>query len=372
MLLILLPAKPAIRAALRCKDPRLKNYPGNNFGLSKCTKSGVNEAVFHVSGRNGSLREMQLGKFAAYSLNILHTGAANIWTVIKPSHQHKLETVLHRAQSGLDEFDVPKSTPSCSLFVGHQPTFVPKETLKMQLIEYTEVVQQQGEMIIIFPWAYRQGYSIGPNISEEIAYGNDRWGTFLKENLYDHCSQDCLAGESENFNLKRAISPPKGTRSGRWREETPPYLVDVNKIKPLTADDLIRFGRPRHGGLRLPGPRKRKKDAEWQDSGDEALRGVPGQMGKSARVRASEKTRHSITFDTDYEMADDESIRICSSRKKKSRKHAEYSLSGSSPPHPTKARKSSKSEPTMVTPTESCGRKHRRWGRTEPGDDVYD
>ena len=185
------------------------NYFGNRFASSRSTQPGINEPVFHIAGGPGPLFPLQMNKYAAYSLSYHHSGAPTIWTVILPEHHAKLEEVVHIMQARQDSGNSsgrPLEPPACSQFVAHQPMYVPRATLSSYEIEYTEVVQHEGEMVIIFPYAYHQAYVAGPNITEEILYASDRCKIFHREHLYQHCNHNCAAGQPDDFNLTGVFS----------------------------------------------------------------------------------------------------------------------------------------------------------------------
>ena len=76
--------------------------------------------------------------------------------------------------------------------------------------------------MIIFPYAYHQGFNAGPNITEEVMYASDRWEVLHREKLYQHCSRNCAEGKAESFNLdfvKKGILSPRDHRHRRRTEE---------------------------------------------------------------------------------------------------------------------------------------------------------
>ena len=120
----------------------------------------------------------------------------------RPQHHAKLEEVLHTAQDNETLFDRPTAPPTCSQFVSHNPVYAPQATLSSHGIASTEVVQQQGEMVITFPYAYHQVLASGPSITEEMLYASDRCKVFHREGLYQHCTRNCAPGEQDEFDLR--------------------------------------------------------------------------------------------------------------------------------------------------------------------------
>jgi len=142
---------------------------------------------------------MRLGDFAAYTLNYHHAGGPRSYTIIKPSSHQRLEEFICLA---FQQSKNPKP-PSCSQFVSHDMVYVPKDTLIANGIEFTEVTQFEREMLVIFPYAYYQGFNGGANVVEEAMYASKTWEVFHRRELYVKCSKDCLEGD-EDFDLSFA------------------------------------------------------------------------------------------------------------------------------------------------------------------------
>lgn len=240
-----------LRAALQCKDPHIFDLLGNRFASSRSTEPGINQPVFHIAGGKGPLSPLQMNKYAAYSFNYHHSGASRIITVTAPKHFAKLEEFIYIAQNGGTTLGRPWNPPKCSQFVKHQPMYVPHATLSLNGVEYTEVVQHQGEMVIIFPYAYQQAYASGPNITEEVLYASDRCKVFHRENLYHHCSQKCAGRQPDDFDLKlvfhNTLEAPHRSHLGRdyLTSLSPSQSQDASTSQGNDSDS----GRPR----RIPG-----------------------------------------------------------------------------------------------------------------------
>ena len=166
-----------------------------------------------------------MNKYAAYSLNYHHSGAPRILSVIRPEHHAGLEEAIYTEQNTGNLFlSRPSKPPTCTQFLGHQQLYVPRETLSHSGISYTEVVQNQGEMVITFPYAYHQAYTSGPNITEEMLYASDRCGIFYREKLYEHCDFDCAVGQPDPFDIGPVIfdTSSGGRSEGRNRPRGKP------------------------------------------------------------------------------------------------------------------------------------------------------
>ena len=219
---------------------------------------------------------LHMNKYAGYSLNYHHSGASRIITVTMPKHYAKLEEFMSIAQNGGTVLGRPWNAPKCSQFVQHQPMYVPHATLTFNGVEYTEVVQHQGEMVIIFPYAYHQAYACGPNITEEVLYASDRCKVFHREKLYHHCNSNCAGGQPDDFDLKlvfsNTLSTPHRTRSilqFPLNSTSPGQSRDASTSQNDEADNCL----PK----RLPGLKNLDRisdDGEWrppaQDSGQQS------------------------------------------------------------------------------------------------------
>ena len=126
--------------------------------------------------------------------------------------------------------------------------YVPSTTLSSWplRISHTEVVQHQGEMVIIFPWAYHQAYTSGPIITEEILYAGDRCKVFHEENLYRHCSLDCAAGQADDFDIGLVFFDTiSGVRSdGRYRPDQEPSPIVPSASQLSQANQVHASGSP--------------------------------------------------------------------------------------------------------------------------------
>ena len=188
-------AVDGLRQALRCADPKLVDYSGNSLMKSKSRIRGIHSPYFYVSRSEGTPFGMHIEDFAAYSLHYLHAGAPKCWKVVAPKDHAKLEEVMHTFLNSEEKMlssrtDLrPRRPPQCSQFLRHKSVYLPEEFFRLLNVDYTPVVQHQGEMVITFPFAYHQGYNTGPNIAEAIGYASDRWEVFIREGLYENCQK---------------------------------------------------------------------------------------------------------------------------------------------------------------------------------------
>ena len=307
-------ATQEVRNALQCNDPDLQNYSGNRFISSPSTQSGFNEPVFHLSAHSGTMFAMQLGKYAAYTLNYHHSGEPRNYTVIKPKDHEKLEDLIGNATHEHLSTRTPK-TPSCSQFVRHQAMYLPEDALQLQDIDYTTVTQYQGEMVIIFPYAYHQGFNAGANITEEMMYASDRWEVFHRENVYQYCNCNCLAKKDDKFSLdffnQRLLSLRSGHRRCSNRESFSP-LSQESGDSPVASqeEEEISSSCPRRKtratGLRAM-DRVSNEEGEYLPR-DDTSGGRPVLLRKSKRQSAGRKKADMWNVDSIVSDVDDEGL----------------------------------------------------------------
>ena len=187
-----------MRKLFFCNDLGLSSYTGNQLILSGTARKGINRVQFMIADNLGDAFPMQMGQYGAYTLNYHHRGAARHYLIVKPSEFDKVEAhVLHLTKKDTQA----EKTLRCSQFVAHQKIMITSEDLIFQDIGHFKVTQHPGELVIIFPWAYYQGRSDGPNISEQMLYASKRWEVFHREGLYVPCSRQCSAGDDDTFDM---------------------------------------------------------------------------------------------------------------------------------------------------------------------------
>jgi hypothetical protein len=126
---------------------------------------GINYPCLHVGGTDGpSPFMLRMEHSRLYSLEYLHAGAPKFWVVVPPSEQQQLERRLLEHNEGRH--------PPCSQFVRHMSVWVPVEALEHWGIRYVGVEQRCGELVVVAPGAYHQGWNSGWNVAEAVAYAD--------------------------------------------------------------------------------------------------------------------------------------------------------------------------------------------------------
>ncbi|KAL6714777.1 hypothetical protein ACLMJK_008203, partial [Lecanora helva] len=264
-------ATPSLRHNLECADPSLSSFTGNALTSSKTLLStpkfpGISHPLFHLSSCSGTFFPLQITKYATYTLNYHHAGAARCYTIVQPTHHQRLEQMLSLALNP----DDPKA-PKCSQSVSHAQAYIPKDTLRKHGIAFTEVTQFAGELLVTFPFAYFQGFNAGPNITEELLYATERWKHYHRHGLYVPCNKKCDGGP-EAFDLGFARQPvdnddfsddedadvlPSREKNRRWRG--PFYDSSEDEVEESSEDDdeILTFKaryKRRRSAVSLPEP----------------------------------------------------------------------------------------------------------------------
>ena len=135
---------------------------------SRSTSAVTIQSSFRIATGPGPVYPLRASDHAAHLIHYHHSGASRIMTVTAPNDHGKVEKLVDIANQ--------------------PPVYVPRSTLSSCGIDYTEVVQHQGEMVVIFPTAYHQAYTSGPSITEVIVYTSNDCKISQQEDLNHYCA----------------------------------------------------------------------------------------------------------------------------------------------------------------------------------------
>ncbi|KAF8459309.1 JmjC domain-containing protein, partial [Terfezia claveryi] len=133
--------------------------------------TGIHTPYFYFASP-ASVFAMHMEDYAALSINYHHWGAPKRWIICCPADSEKLENLVV-GMLGL-------KTVGCDQFVRHASVFVPTWVLERAGVRFTKVLQENGDMIITFPWAYHEGWNQGLNVAEAIGYGDVDWERWVR------------------------------------------------------------------------------------------------------------------------------------------------------------------------------------------------
>jgi len=216
-------ATDTLRRELGCGDPEFGDYHGNSLQRSSSTKVGVNTPAFDLCNAGGTAWGIQMTEIGAYRLVYLHKGAPRVWTVVEPRAFQRLEDLVARilhlpGSDNVAEDRLLSFAPRCQQFVGHKrqirineeirngtiedpgrTLYFTSKKLEEEGIRFTRFVQYQGEMVVLFPFSYYQGYNVGPNVVESMAYASSRWEVFPTAGLIRQCNRSCYQGKTPSL-----------------------------------------------------------------------------------------------------------------------------------------------------------------------------
>jgi hypothetical protein len=162
-----------------------------------------------------------------YSLNYLHAGASKFWVVVPPSERDRLERRL------LEHYDGAR--PPCSQFVRHMSVWVPVEVLERWGIAHVGIKQRPGDLFVMAPSAYHQGWNAGWNVAETINYGDGASATRVRG--YRHCKPTCPIRRTDIW--PEAIPEPgrqTGLRVWRAGEDS---VLRAKVARAVGVEDLL-------------------------------------------------------------------------------------------------------------------------------------
>uniref|UniRef100_A0A8C6SYF1 [histone H3]-trimethyl-L-lysine(9) demethylase n=1 Tax=Neogobius melanostomus TaxID=47308 RepID=A0A8C6SYF1_9GOBI len=157
-----------------------------------------------------------------YSINYLHFGEPQSWYVVPPDQGKRLEE--------LAKGFFPGSAQSCDAFLRHKMTLMSPSILKKYGIPFEKVIQQAGQFIVTFPFAYHAGFNHGFNCAETTNFATLRWIDYGKQASQCACRQDMVKIPMDTFVRKYQPERYKLWKAGK---DTAP--IDHSKATPEPA-----------------------------------------------------------------------------------------------------------------------------------------
>ncbi|KAK4878252.1 hypothetical protein RN001_010758 [Aquatica leii] len=163
------------------------DYVNEDYGISI---EGVNTAYLYF-GMWKTTFPWHTEDMDLYSINFLHFGAPKTWYAIPPEHGRRLE----RLANGF----FPGSYQTCQAFLRHKMTLISPQILKQYSIPYNKITQEQGEIMITFPYGYHAGFNHGFNCAESTNFACPRWVEYGKRASQCTCSKDMVKISMDTF-----------------------------------------------------------------------------------------------------------------------------------------------------------------------------
>ncbi|KAI9764605.1 MAG: Lysine-specific demethylase 4B [Geoglossum simile] len=161
----------------------LSELPGNQ--LQHLEIPGMSSDYIYL-GAPGSLFTMHLEDYNVHSFNYLRSGEPKRWVVVNPGSRTKFENVIKAT--------FPTIPAACSQFMRHQNLYMSPDFLRRHSIAFAEVTQTPGDMLVLFPFAYHQGYNTGENLALASNYALES-EELLYERGYLPCGGECCPGQ---------------------------------------------------------------------------------------------------------------------------------------------------------------------------------
>jgi len=102
-----------------------------------------------------------------YANNYLHYGAPKNWYCVPPDQGYRLEAVARKL--------FPTWSNACYNFMRHKICMTHPKLLAKYGITVNKVVQEERDMIVVWPHAYHSGFNHGFNIAEASNFGTPKW-----------------------------------------------------------------------------------------------------------------------------------------------------------------------------------------------------
>lgn len=129
-----------------------------------------------------------------YSINYLHHGAPKTWYAIPPEYGKKFEQL---AQSLF-----PNYFAECKNYLRHKMSLISPKLLRRHSIPFNKITQEEGEIMITFPFGYHAGFNHGFNIAESTNFASVRWIEYGKRATYCTC---LFVFKNININIKKYL-----------------------------------------------------------------------------------------------------------------------------------------------------------------------
>ncbi|KAL0277556.1 UNVERIFIED_CONTAM: hypothetical protein PYX00_004798 [Menopon gallinae] len=163
------------------------DYVNEDYGISI---EGVNTAYLYF-GMWKTTFAWHTEDMDLYSINYLHFGAPKTWYAIPPEHGRRLE----RLANGF----FPPNAKSCPAFLRHKTTLISPPILRQYSIPYNKITQEEGEIMITFPYGYHAGFNHGFNCAESTNFAAPRWIEYGKRASHCNCRGDMVKISMDTF-----------------------------------------------------------------------------------------------------------------------------------------------------------------------------
>jgi len=164
------------------------NLPYLYFGMWKATFS------WHVE-------DMDL-----YAVNFLHYGAPKTWYCVPPQYAYKLEQIAQQL--------FPDMAKPCFNMMRHKAVMISPSLLRANGVKVNKMVQEERNIMVVFPHAYHSGFNHGFNMAESTNFAISRWVEYGKR------FRDCVCrGQDDqvSINMNPFVKEIQPDRYQMWK-----------------------------------------------------------------------------------------------------------------------------------------------------------
>lgn len=169
-----------------------------------------------------------------YGVNFLHFGAPKTWYCVPPQYGYKLEQAAQKL--------FPHMSAACYNLLRHKAVMLAPDLLEELGVRVHKVVQEERDMIIVFPHAYHCGFNHGFNIAESTNFALPRWIEYGKR------FRGCLCGDKDQavvVNMEPFIRIYQPDKIDAWMKnqdfachpEDPPHIKKAYQDAKILLED---------------------------------------------------------------------------------------------------------------------------------------
>lgn len=173
-----------VQSSLIDDDRKIWNVSKGEYGQlfndlgQRLTK--VNEGAYLYFGMWKTTFSWHIEDMDLYGINYLHYGAPKSWYCVPPSQAYRLERYADTL--------FPNWANICKNFLRHKVCMMSPYLLRSKGITVNKVVQEERDLIVVFPHAYHAGFNHGFNIAEASNFGTPDWVEHGKRHRTCMCS----------------------------------------------------------------------------------------------------------------------------------------------------------------------------------------
>ncbi|ESO03771.1 hypothetical protein HELRODRAFT_80169 [Helobdella robusta] len=119
-----------------------------------------------------------------YSINYLHFGAPKFWYAVPPKFGRRLERVA--------QMFFKNKADKCPAYLRHKSCLLSPLILKKFNVPFNKMVQEEGEIMITFPYSYHAGFNHGFNCAESTNFATERWIEYGKRCKRCYCIKEMV------------------------------------------------------------------------------------------------------------------------------------------------------------------------------------